>query len=97
MSEGVKIHRRCRLNSEILIEIFLSDKYLTDKAFAAGHIAVRLKIPAAHNMPLSLTYKLLYPFKKRRRKLADILIQGHLVVAEYVVKFICEVGGGTKG
>ena len=39
---------------------------LTDDTFSVRHIDIRLKIPTAHNVPLTLFYKVTYPFEKCR-------------------------------
>ena len=56
MTKGIKIDGRGRLRTEFFFKIALSDADLAYKRFAGRHIAVGLKIPSAHDMPISFFY-----------------------------------------
>jgi hypothetical protein len=64
---------------------------MPDKCFSGRHIAIRLKIPATHDMPLALLDQFLDFFEQRRLIFLDPHIKYSFVVVEYIV-----VGFGTQ-
>jgi hypothetical protein len=59
MAKGIKIHGYGRLRGEFLFKESSAEQYLPYEGFPGRHIAVRLKIPTSHDMPLPRSYKLL--------------------------------------
>ena len=82
MAERIKVDRRGRLHTELFAEIRASGQNLAHKALAGRHIAVRLQVPAAHNMPLARTDKRADFFKQRRFVFLDPAVQQRFVVVE---------------
>ena len=95
--EGVKIHRGFGKDAKLFQEIAPPLQDLTHKALARGHVAIGLQIPAAHDMPFSALYQLTDPCKKRRSVFLHVLVNGHLIVAKNIVKFLGQLHRRLKG
>ena len=98
VSKGIHIHSHGRLHPEFLLEILSSGLDLAHERLSAWHVAVRLKVPAAHNVPLLLLHQAFDLFKKLRRILLDPLIQQCLIVAKnkmivFLTKISCNLEG----
>ena len=98
MTEGIKIYCRFRLYAEFIKEIIFSRENLAHKALARGEIAIGLEIPAAHDMPFALAYKLLYAGEKMRVVFLYPFIKHGFIMAENKpVIIIAEICGNTEG
>ena len=97
MPKGVEIDCRRRRFSKLLLKIALALLNLADEAFTAWHIAIRLKIPTAHDMPFPCFHKILNPRKQRGRIFFDVFIDRNLVMTKYVIKLFGEIYRRLKG
>ena len=78
-------------------EIVMPMQDLSYKGFPGGHIAVRLQIPAAHDVPFPLGDQLPYPVKKFRVVLFYIFVEKRFVVIENkTLVRITKIGGCSE-
>ncbi|MBA7681305.1 hypothetical protein ES703_89643 [subsurface metagenome] len=82
MAEGVKVYRRRWFNAEMLFEVALAQQNLPDKRFTAGHIAVGLQIPAAHDVPFVGLDQFLNPLEQCWVVLLDPLVENDFIMIE---------------
>ena len=80
MAEGIKIDGRMRLHAKFFQKELSSLCHIADHRFAGGHITVGLKVPASHDMPFSILYLLLNPFKQIRFVFFYPLIQNRFIM-----------------
>jgi hypothetical protein len=97
VAEGVHIYDYVGGRVKFLLKILAADGYLTDEGLATRHEAIGLEIPTAHNVPFALFYKPLNAGKKVGRILFYRFVQERFVMAEYIVKLIGKVSGGSEG
>jgi len=94
MAKGIEIHGGGGVAVKMLLEVTLSRVDLSDKAFAAWDITVRLQIPPAHDVPAPLGHKALNAFEKRGFVDPAILVQQDFVVIENkIVILFANIGG----
>ncbi|MNC23704.1 hypothetical protein D3C75_717360 [compost metagenome] len=74
VAEGIEIDCRRRPYAELFAEITPARQHLACERFARRHVAVRLQIPAAHDMPSALPHQPLDAGEQRRFVFLDPLI-----------------------
>ena len=98
MTEGIKIDRRGRCLGKIFLKKAAAGQDLADQTLSGGHIAVRLNIPPADDMPTVFPDQTLNPHKKRRVMDAHIVIQqGLVMIKDQPVIFLTEIRRHPKG
>ena len=101
MTEGVKIDGRLWRHAKFFPEIFLTGTDLADEGLAGRHVAVRLQVPAPHDVPFSGLHQFLNPLKQRQIVLLNPLIEQSLVVIEnktvVILAEICRRMEGGEG
>ena len=98
VTEGVEVHAGFDSHAEFFPKIFIAHFHLTDKGFPRRHQAIRLNIPAAHNLPFACLHQFFDSLEKFRLIGFHPLIKKGLIVIEYkIVKLLAEVCGNTEG
>ena len=95
--ERVEVDRRGHVHAELVLEVALADQALADERFAAWHIAVRLDVPAAHDVPLAPLDQSANPPEQGGLVFLDPPVEDRLVVVEdESVELVAQVGGGAE-
>ena len=90
MTEAVKIDSSSRSCIKFFCKVFSTQPNLPHKGFPGGHIAVRLKIPATHNVPLSGFYLFLNAGKQLRVVFLNKFIENRFIMVKDKIKFLTE-------
>ena len=97
VSERVKIDGGGGGDAKAAFKITLALQNLTGHALAAGHVAVGLQIPAAHDVPLAGLDQRTDLLKQGRIVLLHVFVNGCLVVAKDIVKIARQIDGRAEG
>jgi hypothetical protein len=98
MAEGIEVDRRARFNTEFLEEISLAHQGLADEGFASRQVAVRLYVPAAHDVPPALLHQSLDTAEQGGLVLLHPLVKNRLVVTkDELLELLTEPGGRAEG
>ena len=82
VAESVEVDDGFRFDAEFFEKIIFAGENLAHKALACGQVAVRLEIPAAHDVPFALFDELLDAPEERGIVFLHPFIKHRLVVAE---------------
>jgi hypothetical protein len=98
MPKRVKIDSSLGLLSKLIPEINLASENLANKRFAAGHVAVRLQKPSAHDMPSFFSDQFLDLRKQLWLEAFHPFIeQSFIVVEDKILEFLTKLGGCPEG
>jgi hypothetical protein len=98
VAERINVHRSGDINPKFLAEVEFTIERLPDEALAAGHVAIWLQIPAAHDVPAPGGYQTTNALEESRFELLHPLVnQGFVVAEDEIWKFLTEVGRGAEG
>ena len=96
--ERVEIDGGAGVHSELLTEPAATDQHLPHEGFPGRHVAVRLDLPPAHDVPASGLDQTADSFEQDGFKLLDPLIQQGLVVAKnQLIRQVTAIGRRPEG